>query len=79
MVARGESAGGPQAPEKSREVTLGPYRWSASATSVILMGVGVAIAGYHVAAAAIGLYLAVTMTAAIRTERFLRASSGWVR
>ena len=42
------------------------------------MGVGVAIAGSSlIAAAVIGLYLAVTMTAAIRTEEaFLRAKFG---
>jgi protein-S-isoprenylcysteine O-methyltransferase Ste14 len=67
--------------EKSREVTRsGPYRFSRHPLYVgsALMGVGVAIAGNSaVAAAAIGLYLAVTLTAAIRTEEaFLRAKFG---
>jgi protein-S-isoprenylcysteine O-methyltransferase Ste14 len=67
--------------EKSREVTRsGPYRWSRHPLYVgsALMGVGVAIAANSaVAAAAIGLYLAVTLTAAIRTEEaFLRAKFG---
>jgi protein-S-isoprenylcysteine O-methyltransferase Ste14 len=67
--------------EKSREVTRsGPYRWSRHPLYVgsALMGVGVAVAGNStVAAAAIGLYLATTMTAAIRTEEaFLRAAFG---
>ena len=67
--------------EKSREVTRsGPYRWSRHPLYVgsALMGVGVAIAGNSaVAAAAIGLYLGVTFTAAIRTEEaFLRAKFG---
>ena len=67
--------------EKSREITRsGPYRWFRHPLYVgsALMGVGVAIAGNSpIAAAAIGLYLAVTMTAAIRTEEaFLRAKFG---
>jgi len=67
--------------EKSREVTRsGPYRWTRHPLYVgsALMGVGVAIAGHSaVAAAAILLYLALTMTAAIRTEEeFLRATFG---
>jgi protein-S-isoprenylcysteine O-methyltransferase Ste14 len=67
--------------EKGREVTRsGPYRWSRHPLYVgsALMGAGVAIAGRSAAAAAaIGLYLAVTMTAAIRTEEaFLRAKFG---
>jgi protein-S-isoprenylcysteine O-methyltransferase Ste14 len=67
--------------EKSREVTRsGPYRWFRHPLYVgsALMGVGVAIAGNSlIAAAVIGLYLAVTMTAAIRTEEaFLRATFG---
>ena len=67
--------------EKGREVTRsGPYGWSRHPLYVgsALMGAGVAIAGNSaVAAAAIALYLVVTMTAAIRTEEaFLRASFG---
>lgn len=67
--------------EKSREVTRsGPYRWTRHPLYVgsALMGVGVAIAGNSaIAAAAIALYFAVTMTAAIRTEEaFLRATFG---
>ena len=67
--------------EKSREVThSGPYRWSRHPLYVgsALMGVGVAIASNSaIAAAAIGLYLVITMTAAIRTEEaFLRARFG---
>ena len=67
--------------EKSREVTRsGPYRWSRHPLYVgsALMGAGVAIASRNAAAAAaIGVYLAVTMTAAIRTEEaFLRAKFG---
>ena len=67
--------------EKGREVTrTGPYRWFRHPLYVgsALMGVGVAIAGNSpVAAGAISLYLAVTMTAAIRTEEaFLRAKFG---
>jgi protein-S-isoprenylcysteine O-methyltransferase Ste14 len=67
--------------EKSREITRsGPYRWTRHPLYVgsALMGVGVAIAGNSaIAAVAIGLYLTVTMTAAIRTEEaFLRATFG---
>lgn len=67
--------------EKSREVTRsGPYRWTRHPLYVgsALMGAGVAIAGNSaVAAAAIVLYLALTMTAAIRTEeQFLREKFG---
>jgi protein-S-isoprenylcysteine O-methyltransferase Ste14 len=67
--------------EKSREVTRsGPYRWSRHPLYVgsAFLGVGVAIAGNSaVAAAAIVLYLVVTMTAAVRTEEaFLRARFG---
>ena len=67
--------------EKSREVTRsGPYRWSRHPLYVgsVLMGVGVAIAGNSaIAAAVIGLYLVITMTAAIRTEEaFLRSRFG---
>jgi protein-S-isoprenylcysteine O-methyltransferase Ste14 len=67
--------------EKSREVTRsGPYKWSRHPLYVgsALMGAGVAIACQNpMAVAAIGLYLAITMTAAIRTEEaFLRATFG---
>jgi protein-S-isoprenylcysteine O-methyltransferase Ste14 len=67
--------------EKSREVTRsGPYRWSRHPLYVgsALMGAGVAVAGGSaIAAAAICLYLAVTMAAAIRTEEaFLRGKFG---
>ena len=67
--------------EKSKEVTAtGPYRWSRHPLYVgsALMGVGVAVAGCSlVAAALIGVYLAVTLRAAIRTEEaFLRAKFG---
>ena len=67
--------------EKSREVTRsGPYRWFRHPLYVgsALMGVGVAVASRSpIAAAAACLYLAVTMTAAIRTEEaFLRARFG---
>jgi protein-S-isoprenylcysteine O-methyltransferase Ste14 len=67
--------------EKSREVTRsGPYRWSRHPLYVgsALMGVGVAIAGNSVLVAVIiGVYLAGTLTAAIRTEEtFLREKFG---
>jgi protein-S-isoprenylcysteine O-methyltransferase Ste14 len=67
--------------EKSREVTRsGPYRWSRHPLYVgsALMGVGVAIAGNSaIGAALIGLYLVITMTAAVRTEEaFLRSRFG---
>jgi protein-S-isoprenylcysteine O-methyltransferase Ste14 len=67
--------------EKSREVTRsGPYRWFRHPLYVgsVLMGLGVAVAGNSaVAAAAVLAYLAVTMTAAIRTEEaFLRSKFG---
>jgi protein-S-isoprenylcysteine O-methyltransferase Ste14 len=67
--------------EKSREVTRsGPYRWSRHPLYVgsALMGVGVAVAGSSaIVAAMIGLYLVVTMSAAIRTEEaFLREKFG---
>jgi len=66
---------------KSREVTRsGPYRWSAHPLYVgsSLMGVGLAIgAGSVVAAALIAGYLAVTLTAAIKSEEaFLRSRFG---
>jgi protein-S-isoprenylcysteine O-methyltransferase Ste14 len=67
--------------EKSREVTRsGPYRWFRHPLYVgsALMGIGVAVAANSlVAAAGIFVYLAVTMTAAVRTEEaFLRAKFG---
>jgi protein-S-isoprenylcysteine O-methyltransferase Ste14 len=67
--------------EKSREVTRsGPYRWSRHPLYVgsSLMGVGVAIAGNSVfVAVIIGVYLMVTLHAAVRTEEaFLRAKFG---
>jgi protein-S-isoprenylcysteine O-methyltransferase Ste14 len=67
--------------EKSREVTRsGPYRWTRHPLYVgsALMGLGVAIAGNTlIAAAATGFYVAVTFTAAIRTEEaFLRQKFG---
>jgi len=67
--------------EKSREVTCsGPYRWSRHPLYVgsALMGVGLAIAGNSaIAAAVIGLYLLITMAAAIHTEEaFLRSRFG---
>ena len=67
--------------EKSREVTRsGPYRWTRHPLYVgsALMGLGVAIAGNSlIAAAATGLYIALTFTAAIRTEEaFLRQKFG---
>jgi protein-S-isoprenylcysteine O-methyltransferase Ste14 len=67
--------------EKSREITRsGPYRWTRHPlyAGSTLMGIGVAVAGNSaIAAAAIGLYLAMTMTAAVRTEEaFLRAKFG---
>jgi hypothetical protein len=62
---------------KSREVTSsGPYRWFAHPLYVgsSIMGAGLAIAAWSLGAAAIiGLYLALTLTAAIRSEEaFLR-------
>lgn len=67
--------------EKSREVTRsGPYRWSRHPLYVgsALMGLGVAVASNSLlAAAATGLYVAVTFSAAIRTEEaFLRQKFG---
>jgi protein-S-isoprenylcysteine O-methyltransferase Ste14 len=67
--------------EKSREVTRsGPYRWTRHPLYVgsAVMGLGVAIAGNSlIAAAATGLYVALTFTAAIRTEEaFLRRTFG---
>lgn len=67
--------------QKSHEVTAsGPYRWFAHPLYVgsSIMGLGLAIASSHVIAAAIvGLYLAVTLTAAIKSEEaFLRRTFG---
>jgi protein-S-isoprenylcysteine O-methyltransferase Ste14 len=67
--------------EKSREVTRsGPYRWTRHPLYVgsALMALGVAVAGNSlIAAVATGLYVAVTFTAAIRTEEaFLRQAFG---
>jgi protein-S-isoprenylcysteine O-methyltransferase Ste14 len=67
--------------EKSREVTCtGPYRWVRHPLYVgsSIIGVGVAVAGANVPVAIVtGLYLAVTLTAAIRTEEaFLRERFG---
>jgi hypothetical protein len=66
---------------KSREVTAsGPYRWLAHPLYVgsSIMGVGLAIAGNSaVVAAIIAAYLAVTLTAAIKSEEaFLRGAFG---
>jgi protein-S-isoprenylcysteine O-methyltransferase Ste14 len=66
---------------KSREVTSsGPYRWTAHPLYVgsVIMGIGLAVACASVVAAAIvGAYLAVTLTAAIaREERDLRQAFG---
>jgi protein-S-isoprenylcysteine O-methyltransferase Ste14 len=66
---------------KSREVTAsGPYRWLAHPLYVgsSVMGLGVAIAAASVPVALlIAVYLAVTLTAAIRHEEaFLRARFG---
>jgi protein-S-isoprenylcysteine O-methyltransferase Ste14 len=58
--------------EKGREVTRsGPYRFTRHPlyAGSSIMGAGLAIAAHSVAVAAmIGIYLAVTITAAIRTE-----------
>lgn len=66
---------------KSREVTSsGPYRWCAHPLYVgsSVMGAGLAVASANlVVAALIVTYLAVTLTAAIRTEEaFLRRTFG---
>jgi protein-S-isoprenylcysteine O-methyltransferase Ste14 len=66
---------------KSREVTAsGPYRWLAHPLYVgsSIMGVGLAIAcNGAIVAAIIALYLAVTLTAAIKSEEaFLRGAFG---
>jgi protein-S-isoprenylcysteine O-methyltransferase Ste14 len=67
--------------EKSREVTRsGPYRFTRHPLYVgsAIMAVGVAVASNSaVAAAATGLYVALTFSAAIRTEEaFLRQKFG---
>ena len=67
--------------DKAREVTVsGPYRWFAHPLYVgsSVMGVGLAVASTSVAASGvIALYLAVTLTAAIkREEAFLRRTFG---
>jgi protein-S-isoprenylcysteine O-methyltransferase Ste14 len=60
---------------KAREVTMsGPYRWMAHPLYVgsSVMGAGLAIAaGGLLAVALVGAYLAVTLTAAIRSEEAL--------
>ena len=66
---------------KAREVTVsGPYRWFAHPLYVgsSIMGAGLAVASNSVAVAGvIALYLAVTLTAAIRNEEaFLRRTFG---
>jgi protein-S-isoprenylcysteine O-methyltransferase Ste14 len=66
---------------KSREVTSsGPYRWFAHPLYVgsSIMGAGLAIAAGSLAVALlVALYLATTLTAAIRTEEaFLRRAFG---
>jgi protein-S-isoprenylcysteine O-methyltransferase Ste14 len=67
--------------EKSREVTRsGPYRWLRHplyvGSSVMAAGLAVA-AGSAVVAALVALYMATTITAAIRTENaFLRRTFG---
>ena len=66
---------------KAREVTVsGPYRWFAHPLYVgsAVMGLGLAVASNSVAVGGvIALYLAVTLTAAVRTEEaFLRRAFG---
>ena len=66
---------------KAREVTVsGPYRWFAHPLYVgsAVMGAGLAVASNSVSVAAvIALYLAVTLTAAVRSEEaFLRRTFG---
>ena len=66
---------------KAREVTTsGPYRWVPHPLYVgsSIMGVGLAIAGASVPVAAlVAVYLAVTLTAAIKSEEaFLRRTFG---
>ena len=67
--------------EKGREVTQsGPYRWTGHPlyAGSVLIALGVVIASRSVAVAALAaVYLAVTLTAAIRTEEaFLRERFG---
>src|SRR5689334_4719416 len=67
--------------EKSREVTQsGPYRWFRHPLYVgsTLMGIGLAVAAGSVIVTALVLtYLAVTLTAAVRTEEaYLRTAFG---
>jgi protein-S-isoprenylcysteine O-methyltransferase Ste14 len=67
--------------EKSREVTQsGPYRWTRHPlyAGSILMALGVIIAARHPAVAIVtGVYMAATLTAAIRSEEaFLRRTFG---
>ena len=67
--------------EKSREVTTsGPYRWTRHplyvGSSILALGVVIAAQSYWLAAIA-AVYLAVTLTAAIRREEaFLRQTFG---
>jgi hypothetical protein len=66
---------------KSREVTTsGPYRWFSHPLYVgsSLLGVGLAVASANIATTAlIAMYLAATITAAVRTEEaFLRRQFG---
>ena len=66
---------------KAREVTVsGPYRWFAHPLYVgsAVMGAGLAVASNSVAVGGvIALYLAVTLTAAVKTEEaFLRRAFG---
>ena len=66
---------------KAREVTVsGPYRWFAHPLYVgsAVMGAGLAVASNSVAVGVvIALYLAVTLTAAVKTEEaFLRRAFG---
>jgi protein-S-isoprenylcysteine O-methyltransferase Ste14 len=64
--------------EKSREVTTsGPYRWTRHPLYVgsSLLGVGLAIASRRwEVAALVGLYLATTLTAAVRSEETFLSS-----
>jgi hypothetical protein len=66
---------------KSREVTVsGPYRWVAHPLYVgsSVMGIGLAVAcGSVIVAVLIGVYLAATLTAAVKSEEaFLRRTFG---
>jgi protein-S-isoprenylcysteine O-methyltransferase Ste14 len=67
--------------EKGREVTSsGPYRWARHPLYVgtIIMGAGLAIASASwIVAALVAVYLATTLTSAVRTEEaFLRETFG---